>query len=587
MNDLFIEFLLEAEENVTELYRSLEILIKAPQDSEALKSALRVLHTLKGGFGVFQMTEATEALHALETKVEAEKKSGLGSHFFLWFQSQVPQLESLIEECRKIQSPQNLPLEFFRDTTRTEITDSESSLEDEFSAIQEELDSFFQPEEESAPLKPVEEKVDELKIDELKAESTPQKSMESYVRVPLTRIDQVLSSVWEIFMSRNQLSYLIEQSHDHLRKDPSLLRTWETLDSSLRRTIGELESQVMSLRMVPISGVFERMGRVVQQYNFQQSEKEIEFVAKGESLELDKKIVDSLADPLIHLIRNAMDHGIESKNSRMEKGKDKAGVIQLSAEFQGTEALITVKDDGGGIDPKVLREKAFEKGLHHVKDWDDSQILNVIFESGFSTAQKVSDISGRGVGMDAVKSQSGTLSGTIEVHSVPNKGSSFQIKIPSSVSVMNCLICSINNWFCAVPNSEIIEAFSVSHEEIRCNGDEEFFVYRDRPLKVIDLTKILAQNNSNKLNILKREIPVLIVSDPITKEASALIVSTISHNQEIVSKPPPPLTYGLPYVSGVSILADGRPIFLFSTSKVIQYLKSKNSNGVASHVSVA
>ncbi len=568
MDDLFLEFLLEAEENLQAIQGALDVLVMQPDDEESFKRLLRALHTLKGGFGVFEMKSAQDACHQLENLC-GQDGSRHGKEFYLWLQEATQGFEGLIQQAREAKTPSDIPITIPPQPTAGETS---PSLEDEFAIAELTVEQFFGEEK-----KPEKEEVKVEAKEEIKEQPKPAPVPEpqpasATVRVPLAKVDTVLAGIWEAFMARNRMSYLIEQSRPHLQEAPALLRTWESLDSSLRRLIGDLESQVMDLRMVTLSGVFQRMSRVVQQFVHSHG-KSIEFESRGENIELDKRIVDSLADPLIHLIRNAMDHGIEPPDVRKAKGKDPTGKIQLTAEISGAEVVISVIDDGKGLDPEVLRQTAIKRGLSHAAQVSDEQAINLIFESGFSTAESVSEISGRGVGMDAVKTQIEALSGRIEVKSSVDVGSTFLIRIPLSVSVLNSLICTINGMEYAIPHTDIIEAHTLDQSELKPNGPERFYNFRGEPIPVFDMTKLFPRTEREELSIIERKVSLLVVrtgEDGSACKYSGLVVSGISHNQEVVIKPIPPLALSLPYVSGVSILADGRPIFLLSPNKLIQ-----------------
>lgn len=579
MNDLFGEFLLEAEENVQALNEALDVLIQSPADAEAFKRVLRVLHNLKGGFGVFQMTAAQNACHELEDQCGREP----GVHpkeFFLWLQGQTQELERLLQAAREAGAPADLPI-----AIAPWSKEPGSSLEDEFAAAELETAKFFEKAPAPVQTAPVPEAPESPEPSSPKVTPLPAASQDSHVRVSLAKVDDVLGSIWEIFMARNQMSYLIEQSRLPLQNEPALLRAWETLDSSLRRMVGELESQVMEMRMVALTGVYQRMSRLVQQYVHTHG-KNIEFRGVGESIELDKRIVDSLADPLVHLIRNAMDHGIEDAETRGARGKPATGRITLKAEINGTEVALSVSDDGKGLDPEAIRKKAAAKGISGAEGLSDAEAVKLIFESGFSTAEKVTDISGRGVGMDAVKAQLEALSGTIEVQSEPGKGCTFLIRIPLKVSVLNSLICSINGMDYAVPHSSVIETYTVAYKELKQNGSDLFYMYRGNPIEVHDLTRYFPDRDDLRLNILREKCSLLIVGEEQEPNRHhAFLVSQICRNQELVVKPLPPLVQRVPYVAGASILAEGRPIFILSTAKLLQQLNHRKQK--ANHVAMA
>ncbi len=213
--------------------------------------------------------------------------------------------------------------------------------------------------------------------------------------MPVSRIADAMSGISEVFMVRNQLVHLMERFRAGELDGTDVLQSWDLLDSALRRGVGDIERATMSMRMTSMHGVFTRMGRVVQSY-VAQARKQILFKTRGEETELDKKVLDALSEPLVHLIRNAMDHGIELPDARESVGKPRQGTITLSARMTGSEVLIEIADDGKGIDPKRILKSAQEKGIDTSKVTDDRSAVELIFLPGFSTAEAVSDVSGRG-----------------------------------------------------------------------------------------------------------------------------------------------------------------------------------------------
>lgn len=397
-----------------------------------------------------------------------------------------------------------------------------------------------------------------------KSSSSQIETNEEYVRVPVKRLNETLNAISEIFLVRNQMVYLIEKFKTKQHDPKDFLQNWELLDTALRRGIGDAERSTMSMRMMPVQGLFYKMERVVNDYK-SKFNKKIRLQTLGENTELDKKVLDVLGEPLIHLIRNAMDHGIEFPEERMKNEKNEEGVITLSASIAGNEAVIKITDDGRGIDSQKVLASAKKKGLDVSHVTDESSALDLIFMPGFSTAESVSEISGRGIGMDAVRSSVQSLGGRVVTQTKVGQGTTFTIRLPVSMSLIPAVLTEVNGLKYAIANHEILETKRISPQELKYNANEIYVHFRDQFIPCIDLRNYLNTHASQEdLNPENDDQNCSIVIFSIHSKFVAARVDYFEKNMEIVVKPVPKFSPRLPYVTGVSVLPTGEPIFVLS-----------------------
>ena len=390
------------------------------------------------------------------------------------------------------------------------------------------------------------------------------------IRVPEERINQALDNIWELFLVRNQLSYLMSQHHNWLNERPEFIRSWELLESSLESNITELESKTMRMRMASLKSVFSRLEQIVRNY-CAESGKKINFVAIGEETELDKKIIDMLSEPLTHLIRNAMNHGIDAASERAALGKTVAGTITVEAKVVGNEVAIKLTDDGRGIDPKKILASARKKKLDLSQVVTDKDAIDLIFMPGFSTAEKITGVSGRGVGMDAVRTSIQAVGGSVSVHTQVNHGSTFTISLPLSMSVISALVMKVNGQRFACTTSTITETKLVSLNELKENSGELYFLRGDKYVPCVNLKEHIFAEFQNADDFLQTiEGAVCLIETQ--GSHIALLVDSILDHYSLVIKPVPSNIPAMPFVMGVSILATGDPIFIISLFKLHDYI---------------
>ncbi len=388
------------------------------------------------------------------------------------------------------------------------------------------------------------------------------------IRVPLDRIQRNFEIISELFLIRNQLKYLAERLHGDKTTMDSFMQNWETLDNSLRKNISELEQLAVSMRMMPVKSLMRRMEKTVRDYS-QNTGKQIRIEVTGEETEIDKKILDTLAEPLIHLTRNAMDHGIEDAAERTRKGKSVQAVISFDSRLEGNDVLVTVSDDGSGIDDRKVLESARRKGLNveGVRTREDA--LNLIFIPGFSTKDQASDISGRGVGLDAVKTYVESFGGSISLSTEKDRGTRFMLRLPLGMSLISAIIARCNGQTFAIPAAEVMETRKVDPEQIALNGQHTYFKYRGKFIPCFSIAdQIFKGSTAEQQSTRSQRLPVFLVKT--LHGLVALFAEEALSNSEIAVKSVPDNAWQSPFVTGVSILPTGEPVFVISLVRLFE-----------------
>lgn len=321
---------------------------------------------------------------------------------------------------------------------------------------------------------------------------------ESTIRVDTDRLDQVLNLSGEIGLTKNRLTHL-RSSIMQGRNDADTLRELDQSVTQLDMLVVNLQNAVMKTRMQPIGRLFKKYPRLARDLA-RSLGKDVELVLVGEETEMDKTMIEDLNDPLVHLVRNAVDHGVETIEGRIAAGKPEKSLVELSARQEGDHILITIADDGRGMRPEVIRNKAIEKGLitnEVANTLDEAQCLELIFLPGFSTKDEISSVSGRGVGMDVVKTNISKLNGAISIHSEPGKGSVFTISLPLTLAILPVLILRLGEQSFAVPLSMVREILSVTPEQLQQVSGRATMVVRGEVLPVLPLAQLIGWNPSD------------------------------------------------------------------------------------------
>ncbi len=365
------------------------------------------------------------------------------------------------------------------------------------------------------------------------------KKIHQSVRVDLERIDNLMNMVSELVIYRTRLEQIVT---DHKSQELN-----ETLEQ-VGRTTSDLQDLVMKIRMLPLDTVFNRFPRMIRDVSVELN-KEINFIIEGADTELDRTVIDEIGEPLIHLLRNAADHGIESKEERIAAGKSPVGTVKLIAYQEGTKALIKVIDDGAGINVAKVKAKAEQKGIN-TEGLSDSDIKNLIFAQGFSTNEVVTDISGRGVGMDVVKTKISALGGTVDVISEEGKGSEFIIKLPLTLQIIQALLVKVGEETLAISLGFIDRVIDYKEENIKKSNGKEVIVYRD------DVIPLVRLNESLDIEAGKTDKKFVIIVN-VGDKTIGLLVDSLHGQQEIVIKPLGKTLKGLDQYIGATILGNG------------------------------
>ncbi len=381
--------------------------------------------------------------------------------------------------------------------------------------------------------------------------------MEKTVRVETAKLDNLVNLVGELIINRTRVVELGKKSGDELLEN-SL--------EQLERISTDLQNAVMKLRMVPIKQVFDRFPRMVRDLSVEKG-KEVELTISGEETELDRTIVNQIGDPLVHLLRNAVDHGIESAEERERLGKDRVGKIHLEAHHEGSLVVVSVKDDGAGFNPEKIAKKALAKGLvtsEELEKMDKEEITQLIFQSGFSTSDQVTDISGRGVGMDVVKTAIEALKGSVEVKSEPGKGTEVILRLPLTLAIIRTLLVRAGSEIYAIPIEAIRENLYVEPKDIKTIQRGQVITLREEVLHLHSLQEALGMSKSKE----QEEYPVVVVKAG--NKTAGLIVDEMLGQQEIVIKSLSNFVNNIKGIAGATVLGDGRVTLILDVAGLLE-----------------
>ncbi|MCX5717331.1 MAG: chemotaxis protein CheA [Nitrospirae bacterium] len=348
-------------------------------------------------------------------------------------------------------------------------------------AIRCELDTLVSPKNvEAAPQQPLQ-----------KSQETMLKSTTTTVRVDIEKLDRILNTIGELTLAKGAVKRISEELAENYGPSP-LIADVNKISKTLERKLAELQTQVLEIRMVPIGQIFSRLAQVIRKYS-RETGKRIELVMYGEDTEIDKYIAEEVIDPLMHLVRNAIDHGIESAEERGKNGKKESGTIILKAFQRGNHVIIEVKDDGGGINIQRVKEKAIEKGLlDKSAELEEKELVNFIFTPGFSTKEVVSEVSGRGVGMDVVKEKLAAIGGFAEIDTKKGRGTTVTLTIPITLAIIKALIVRVGTMKFAIPLTSISETLVVTRGDIQTVEGKDVYNLRGEMLPITNIGKVFA-----------------------------------------------------------------------------------------------
>jgi two-component system chemotaxis sensor kinase CheA len=602
--EIAADFLVEAQEIVDRLGEQLVELEHAPEDADQLNAVFRGFHTLKGGAGFLGIQPMVHLCHAAEDSLGAVRSGQvhMSARHFDAAQQALDYLQQMIDAVGAGTEPDDAPAELI---AQFDVTGNASPApaalpptpmpaapaaaaapasgggelitEDEFEALLDQLHGPAPHAATPAAAKPasgdITEDEFEALLDQLhgpvkhaapkpaaapaapppppapkpaaKPATTPARpaEAETTVRVDTKRLDAIVNLVGELVLSRNRLKTLRTRIQDE-----ELHRAVSNLDIATAR----LQSAVMRTRMQPVSKVFSRFPKVARDVARSLS-KEVDLELVGAETELDRNLVEALNDPLVHLVRNAIDHGVELPSVRENVGKPRLGHVRLSAQQEGDYVTIEIRDDGAGIDPERLRSKAREKGLidnDTASRLSTEECLNLIFLPGFSTKTEVTDISGRGVGMDVVSSRIRELSGQIQIQSEIGKGSRFIIRVPLTLAILPTLLVQSGDATYALPLARVMEVLHAPADKLHWFDGKPMLDRQSATMPLIDLRRWLGLPARNEALL---TIVVLQCGD----QRFGLIVDQVRGREEVVIKPLPHAVRGLKGYAGATLIGDG------------------------------
>jgi len=386
---------------------------------------------------------------------------------------------------------------------------------------------------------------DGMSQNEIPAEAVKVHRAKQTVRVDIERLDNLMNLVGELVINKGRLEQIGSS-----QKLTDLSETIEQID----RITTDLQNVVMKVRMVPIEQVFNRFPRMVRDLS-QELGKDVDFIIDGKETELDRTVIDEIGDPLVHLLRNALDHGLETPEKRELSGKSRVGMVRLSARHEGNNVLIEVEDNGRGLDRNNIINSAIAKGMlteREAEALSNEQIYSFLFRSGFSTAESITDVSGRGVGLDVVKSKIEALNGDIEIETQVGHGTKFKVRLPLTLAIIQALLIRVDEEIFAVPLSSVDETTIITHEEIKLVQNQEVVLIRGNVLPLARLRKLLEVPATANM---EGDMYVVIVRKG--DKQVGLVVDGLIGQQEIVIKSLGKLLTGIPGIGGAAILGDG------------------------------
>lgn len=382
------------------------------------------------------------------------------------------------------------------------------------------------------------------------------------LKVEQSKIDRLMDLISEIVVAKNSLPYLANKAEDHFGVR-ELSRDIKAQYAVINRIVEEMQDAIMQVRMLPVSFIFQRFPRLVRDIA-RKLNKEVELQIQGEDTEADKSIIESLADPLIHILRNSLDHGLETAPERVQEGKSAVGVLKIRASQEADRVIIVIEDDGRGIDPVVIKRKAWEKQLiseTQLESLTDQDAIQLIFAAGFSTAAQITDLSGRGVGMDVVKTAVARVGGTVRLHSEKGQGTRLTLSLPLSMAITNVMVIGADGQIFGIPMDLIVETVRLPVSAVRYIKQQMTTVLRGRVIPLLALNQLLAIHKDPLQNE-EQEFALLVVRS--RGEVLGILVDDFYEVIDIILKPLPGELAKMPLYAGSALLGDGSVLLILN-----------------------
>jgi len=549
MAEILESFVVETREILDKLSQDLLTLEKGEGDPELLNSIFRAAHTIKGTssfLGLEQMTELAHVFEDVLNKLRRRELQVSSDRVDVMFEA-YDTMKLLLERIEE------------RNVERIDLGGMLAKLRAVSQSSQKAAPAPEKPHPEGGAPEPV------------AAGGSGAKATDSTIRVDVARLDGLMNLVGELVLGRNRLTQISYQVNEH-EEGKSIARELADTCSSIDFITTELQMAVMKTRMIPIGKVFNRLPRLVRDL-MKETGKEIELEVFGEETELDRSIIEELNDPLIHIMRNAADHGVEPPADRVAAGKPAKGTVTIKAEHEGNNVVVTIRDNGRGMDPERLKAKAMEKGLiteAQAKEMGKREACNLIFTPGFSTATKVTNVSGRGVGMDVVRTNITKLKGIVEIDSELGVGSTFTLKVPLTLAIIQALLVEVSKEVFCVPLASVLEVVRIQPKDINTISGTEVVRLRDSVLPLGRLTKVLGTAPKGSGS----EWMYVVVLG-LAQHRVGIVVDSLLGQREVVIKSLGAYLGTVPGIAGSTILGDGRVIMIVDVGELMKLSTEK------------
>ncbi|MEI8026545.1 MAG: chemotaxis protein CheA [Pseudomonadota bacterium] len=581
--EMMNDFLSNADDLMENLDTQILALEQNPTSKNVIEEIFRAAHTLKGAAGMFGFKALERVMHRLENYFDLVRKGKAVANpdtIDVVFQA-MDVMRKLLDGVRNNRPSGVLTSQlitklnkvcagtYTRDSNLPQVETVEKSAAKKENHSEHKADSSAEGHEPAA-----------------------KQQENSTIKVDIERLDALVNLVGELVIDRGRFVNIEEDIRVKTKEHDITAKMSETVQL-FGRHMNEIQDIIMKVRMVPIGNTFNKFTRIVRDIS-RQLGKEIELTIIGEDTELDKTLVEQLGDPLVHLIRNACDHGCETQAERQKNGKHGKASIELSARQEGNQIIISITDDGKGMDSARIKAKAIEKGI--IKEdaiLSPKECLNLIFEAGFSTVENVTNLSGRGVGMDVVKRQISKLKGNIDIQSAVGKGSTITINLPLTLAIVQSLLVKSESDVFAIPLSTVVESIRIHPSEIQHIGNSEVIKRRDSILPLVYLNKVLDLNDKDKkiwykfnqaednLERSKRHKRLFVVVIGTGDKKFGIVVDHLLNQQEMVIKPMGALLKQIPCVAGGAILGNGEAVLVLDMAEVEFFVRQQGRQNVA------
>ncbi len=560
--ELLDGFLTEATELLEKIDDDLITLEQSPCDMELLNRIFRSIHTVKGAASFLEFELRVKVTHRTEDVLNKLRRGEMVLNPGLMdvILEAVDLVKVLINDIKGDEIKER-PIDGIIERLIAMQTE-ESGNATEISAVTTVIVTETTPLATPAPAPGDDQTASRNSAPRTSGEELTDKST---VRIDVKRVDDLMNQVGELVLERNRM---IQLTSDY-QNETNLAFFGEELAKLSKRmnfVTSELQMQVLKMRLIPVGNVFKKFPRIVRNLA-RDLGKQVDLQVFGEETELDRSVVDEISDPLIHLIRNAMDHGLETTEERVAAGKPATGVIMLAARHEGNRIIISIRDDGRGIDSDRVAAKALEKGLltqEQLSGMSRREIFDLIFLPGFSTKEQASDLSGRGVGMDVVRTNIQKLNGIIDIKSVPGEGSEFTLTLPLTLAIIQSLLVAVEKETYSIPLSSVLETLRVKEENFHTIGGRKVLKLRDSVLPLLGLAAVFDVRTEKK-----RASYCYVVVVGVAEKRIGLVVSRLLGQQEVAIKSLGNYLGNVPGIAGSTIMGDGRVALIIDPSKLI------------------